>query len=128
MKTIISIFVGLVALFGYYALTHQQPVSLGDAVSIVANTKIPSNASTTVGIASTLLVATTTSRNYMLISNDSANVVYLSIGQVASLGKGIRLAASGTYEMKSGQNIFTAAIYGITTATSNVSYIESSKQ
>lgn len=128
MKTIISIIAILLAVFGYTTYTNSNVATFGDGISITSNFTVPTTSSSTVVTASTLIVATSTSRNYLAITNDSNNVIYLSIGRPAALGKGIRLATGTIYEMKTGQNIFTAAIYGITTASSNVSYIESTKE
>ncbi len=128
MKTIISIIAILLAVFGYTTYTNSNVATFGDGISITSNFTVPTTSSSTVVSTSTLIVATSTARNYLSISNDSNNVIYLSIGGVARVGKGIRLATGTTYEMKTGQNIFTAAIYGVATASSNVSYIESTKE
>lgn len=129
MKTIASIFVGILVVVGYISFMQDSTVAtFGDGMSIVSNTTKPTNASSSALTTSTLLVATSTSRNYLLITNDSANTVYLGLGAAAVSGKGIRLASGTSFEMKSGQNLFTAAIWGISTATSNVTYIESNNQ
>jgi hypothetical protein len=126
-KQLVAVTVALLVCFGFYSLTHQQPMSkLGDGVNISANFTIPTQNSVTVG-SSTLIVATSTSRNYLLISNDSSNVVYLGIGSQAVIGKGVRVPVNGSYEMKLTTGLFTAAIYGVSLASSSVSYVESTK-
>ncbi len=129
MKTIASIFVAILVVYGFITFTQKSPVaSFGDGISITPNKTVPTNASSTVTTISTQIVATSTSRNYLIISNDSSNTIYLGIGANAVLGKGIRLATGTSYEMKLDQNMFTAGVWAITTASSNVSYIESTKQ
>lgn len=129
MKTIASIFVAILVVFGYISYTQNSSVAtFGDGVSITPNKTVPTNASSSALTTATLLIATSTSRNYLLITNDSANTIYLGLGKPAVSGKGIRLATGTSFEMKLGENMFTAAIWGISTATSNVTYIESNNQ
>lgn len=80
---------------------------------------------TTVGTSSTLITATSSSRQYLGIVNDGDTAVYLNFGNAAQLGKGIRLNANGgSYEIN-GNNLFMGAVYGIATSTpSDVSFIE----
>ena len=69
------------------------------------------------GTGSTLLAATTTSRQYMAISNDSANKVYISLGTPAATGTGILLQANApmNYELAN-FNMYLGAIYCIAPA------------
>lgn len=118
---------GFVGVFAFQTSGGDVPMlGAGDSTQSQIYS-IPTNSSTTLSASiSTLIVATSTSRNALVISNDSNNTVYLSIGATAVPGKGIRLNASSTYELNPLQ-MFTGAIYGYTTATSNISYIESVK-
>lgn len=79
----------------------------------------------TVGTSSTLITATSSSRQYLGIVNDGDTAVYINFGNAAQLGKGIRLNANGgSYEVN-GENLFMGAVYGIATSTpSDVSFIE----
>ncbi len=126
--SIVSFFLNILLVIGlgFYAFTHQQPVSLGDGYGTNTHYSIPTNSTATVG-SSTLVVATSTSRNFIQISNDSANVVYISIGETSVIGRGIRIPVNGSFTMKS-DDMFTAAIYGTALASSTISYTESVKQ
>ncbi len=110
-----AIFVLLLCVFGWYSvLNKSQTQSFGDAgqpnyiqgpASVIA--------SSTVGTESTLVLASSTARLYAVIVNDSSDSVYLSIGNSAVKGMGIRLNASGgTYEINS-LNLFTGAVNAI---------------
>lgn len=84
--------------------------------------------STVATTTSTAIIATSTGRQFAQISNDSANDVYLAIGQAAVKGKGILLKASGGTFTIDEQNLLSGAINGIasTSATgpsSNVTVI-----
>ncbi len=82
-------------------------------------------ASTTVGTTSTLIFATTTSNMLnRTIVNDGTTNVYLGIGSEAVSGKGIRLNANGgSYEINN-NNLFTGAIYGISSTNVNITTLE----
>lgn len=127
MKTLLSTIVLLLLAFMGYAFTHQQNTSsLGDGYGTNTHYSIPTNSTATVG-SSTLIVATSTSRNFIRISNDSASVVYISIGEPSVIGRGIRIPVNGEFTMKSDE-MFTAAIYGTALASSTISYTQSDKQ
>jgi len=80
----------------------------------------------TVGIGNTLVVAANLDRNYLMIINDSVNVVYLSFGVAAVLNAGIRLNANGgSYEMGGASN-WRGAVWGISSAPSVVLVTEGS--
>lgn len=80
--------------WGYSTVTHtEKAVATSTAVAIVA----------------------TAARKYLLLVNDSDQIIYLGLGAAAVLNKGIRLnAGGGSYEMsfKLG-NLFTGAINAI---------------
>ena len=51
----------------------------------------------TIGTGSTEISAEKGQRKYALIQNDSAQIVYINIGQAALMNNGIRLAANGGF-------------------------------
>lgn len=124
-NTLITIIVtAVVVAGGMFALeaTSKTTQALGGDVnrfkSGVTNDKVSVLSSTTE------VAAANTSRQYLAIINDSANVVYLGLGEAAVSGEGIRLNASGgTFEINSA-NLFTGAINGISSATSSVTIVE----
>jgi hypothetical protein len=70
------------------------------------------HATVTVGNTSTLVLAADIKRSYLLLINDSDEVMYVSFGQPAVLNTGIRLNANGgQFEMV--DTVFQQAIYGI---------------
>lgn len=74
------------------------------------------SASSTVNSTSGLVMATSTTRQYLILVNDSDSIIYLSLNSPAVLGKGIRLNANGgSYEINS-LNLITDAIYAISSA------------
>lgn len=105
-------------------IKHQANVG----ADIFLTTTIPTNSSSTISTTTggTAAIATSTSRGYLYIANDSQNVVYLAIGAPAVVGKGFRIQASSTLEFKP-PFMFTGAIYAISTATSNITWVESTK-
>lgn len=124
--TILTIAFLFLALFGGYALTHQQSTSFGEGSTLNNYYAVPSNASSTVGLTSSLITATTTARSYYQITNNTGGVLTISVGTPAVVGKGVVLANTGTWTMNTSK-IFTAAIYGISTATGSVSILEANK-
>lgn len=56
--------------------------------------------------------------DYIRITNDSDEVIYLKIGAAAVLNEGIRLAVGGVFEMKRGENMIADYIDGISTSGS----------
>jgi len=82
-------------------------------------------ASSTAGSSSTELVAANAARKYLAIVNDSDETVYISIGETAVVGKGIRLNANGgSFEMDN-SNLSFKAVNGIcSSGDKNVTYQE----
>ena len=80
----------------------------------------------TVGVVNTLVAGANLDRSYLMLVNDSVNVVYLSFGVAAVLNMGIRLNANGgSYEIGGASN-WRGAIWGISTAPSVVMVTEGS--
>lgn len=80
----------------------------------------------TVGTTSTLVLAENLLRKYFIVVNNSANLVYLGIGQPAVIDKGIPLVYKGSnYEcsLKESANI-TAPIYAISSIPSAITFVE----
>lgn len=77
---------------------------------------------TTIAATTTEAVAANGDREYLLIENDSDEVVYLAFGEAAVLNTGVRLNASGgSYEMsRLLGNLCTAAVNAISTSGSKV--------
>lgn len=88
-------------------------------------TRVTSASSTVSTSGSTVVLATSTSRSYARITNDSAtNKVYLSFGSAAAQGKGLALPPNTSWEMTDA-NLFYGAIYAVaSTSATNVSTIE----
>lgn len=70
----------------------------------------------------TQLVQANENRKYLLIINDSPNVIYLNLGNNANLNEGIRLNANGgSYEISiPNGNLYLGAIYANSAALSRV--------
>lgn len=70
---------------------------------------------------STAVLSENTDRKYALIINDSIDTdIYLKIGSAAEVSKGIRIVKSGgSFEMRIGVNLSTAAVYAIHGGTGN---------
>lgn len=82
------------------------------------------NSAVSVATSNTQVAASNVGRVYMIITNDSANVVYLSLGQAAVSGSGIRLAVGGSYAITQ-SNLFVGQINAIAVGgASNVSIYE----
>ena len=71
--------------------------------------------------ASTLVVATSSERQYLAIVNDSANTVYICLTMLGCDGNtGIRLNANGgSYEINQ-ENLYTGPVYGSASSTSRL--------
>jgi hypothetical protein len=70
--------------------------------------------SKTIGIASTSIVGANDLRKYLLLQNDSNEIIYIKLGETAVASEGIRIPVGGSYEMNDGDgNIFVGAINGI---------------
>jgi len=131
MKEILKKRIGIIATVALIIvviiiLSLQSNPSIGGSVPGDPEIRgVATMASTTVGTTSTLIFATTT--GMMLnrtIVNDGSTNVYLGIGSAAVSGKGIRLNANGgSYEINN-NNLFTGAIYGISSANVNVTTLE----
>jgi hypothetical protein len=72
---------------------------------------------------STTILAANTNRQYVRITNLSANDVFLGLGTTSIASKGISIAASSTYEINP-LNLFKGAIYGVASATSTLLVVE----
>jgi len=76
------------------------------------------NTSVTVGSASTKVAEAKGSRNSLVLTNDSDEIMYLSFEGAAVMNKGVRLnAAGGSYEVNF-TNPFIGNIYAICTSGS----------
>lgn len=82
------------------------------------------NSQATVGVTSSLVSPLAATYRYGIFCNDSANVIYLSVGSPAVVGQGIRLNSNGgTYEINN-INPLRGDIYAISTAgASNLCFI-----
>ena len=128
MKKYIYIALSIIIVCGAISLFDSNKV-LG--VSTVIPSFVASNTNygcTPTGDSVTPLVATTTSRTYIRLTNTSDNTVYLSLGTVASTTKGIPLTnATGTnpYFETNDNSIFGGAIYCYSTSgTSTIAVTE----
>lgn len=112
------VIMAILAVVIYSFIPRTQSISPGIAYGDSGQPNYMSGAPTvissaTVGTGSTLVLASSTARLYAVIVNDSADPVYLAIGNAAVSGKGIRLNANGgSYEMDS-LNLFTGAVNAI---------------
>ena len=105
------------------ALAANSGVDIGDVdVTSVAYTALtyaaPTSAS--VGTSTTVVLAANASRKWASVVNDSANVVYLAVGNSAVLNTGIRLNANGGSVTFGGDNLTTQAINGISGTAASV--------
>ena len=96
--------------------THAEVVYVGglDYAESGAYTT-PTHTAVTVGAATTVAKAANANRKYLLLVNDSDEVVYVKLGAAAVLNQGIRLNASGgSYEMSGALgNLYTGAVNAI---------------
>lgn len=127
LKTVIAIAtIAAIVAFWAYVVSTGGAINLG-STTVAQNSYLPTTGSSTVTTSSTVVLATSTGREYAIITNDSANTLYISIGSPAVVGKGIRLGTttgdSRSYEIK-GDNLFQGPVYGISTASSNVTTLE----
>ena len=120
----------LVAFFGY-AVTHQQPVSSNSGYATVGGLPLTlnnlTNTSATATPVSSIILATSTARQYVAIVNSSSTDVYLSLGPTAFVGRGILLKAGGSYEILE-ENLYTGAISAIVAAGATTTLSMSYKQ
>ena len=103
--------------------SNAGPISSGGATRF---TQAPLNTIIACGAGvSTLVVATSTARNYVTLVNDSANNIYLAEGVAAVGSNGIRLNANGgSYEINA-LNLWTGAVYCIASSTSVLNVLAS---
>lgn len=68
-----------------------------------------------VGATSTTVLAASTTRRWLLLVNDSDEVMYIKVGAAAVMNAGIRINANGgSFEMSQDLgNLSSAVIYGI---------------
>ena len=80
----------------------------------------PTHTAVTVGNSTTVAKAANANRKYLLLVNDSDEVVYVKLGAAAVLNQGIRINASGgSYEMSGALgNLYTGAVNAICTSGS----------
>jgi len=71
------------------------------------------NTGVNVGTASTLVLAARSGRKYAIFVNDSDTVIYLSFGEAASVGVGVRLTEKGGFYEITWNNPIEAAVYAI---------------
>lgn len=81
------------------------------------------NSAVQCGSTSGTVLATSTSRIYAAIVNDSLNVIYIALGPVAVGSNGIRLNASGgSYELDS-SNMYTGIVTCIASSSSQLTVV-----
>ena len=123
MKNYLWLIVGagmLVALLMSFSQKTPLPVGkIGNGINDW--TVMASSSAVTAGVSSIVLTATSSSRQYVSIVNDSANTVYLGFnGKAAIANSGLRLNASGgSYEITA-DNLYYGAISAIAPAGSSV--------
>lgn len=113
----------LVILFGNVKTAHASNTN-----QTYLSFSMASTTNATVGTGSTLVLASSTDatqRYYTVITNDSntSNAMYISFGLPAVVNKGIRLAPGQSITINV-NNLFTGAIYAISTSTAQVADVE----
>lgn len=78
------------------------------------------NGAVSVTTSNTAIVSSNVGRQYLVIVNDGANPVYLSLGGTAVANSGIRLNAQGGSIELTQDNLFTGAISGIAVGGTSV--------
>lgn len=112
---------GMYALELRSTMTQQPQQALGDLNRF---TDAPTNTKIACTTSSTLVVATSTGRQYVAIINDEAtNPVYLGLGRAAVGSNGIRLNANGGSFEITQENLFTGAIYCIASSTATLTVV-----
>lgn len=116
-KASVSFIVLLLVLFALYAGTHQQPVNANKTVGgLPLRLTNLTNTTATATPATSIIIATSTARQYVAVVNSGLVDTYLSLGPTAVLGSGILLKASGgSYEIME-ENLYTGAISAITSS------------
>lgn len=120
MKNIIIVaLVVLVLGLGYKLVTKTD--NLGGSLYYADDME---NTSVTVTTASTTVVmpASSSNREYAIISNAATNTAYISLGEYALTGKGIAIPAGSSYEFTDNQ--YQGIVYGVagTTVELSVTY------
>lgn len=108
----LSTFIAVLLLVGIVNVKQIVPKVFGDIIAnpyfAIANntnaTCAPYNAS------STALIGTSTSRNYIRLTNTGSSTVYLAEGIMATSSSGIPLTSSSTY-VSDQINLYTGAFY-----------------
>lgn len=104
----------------------QLPQENQSTLGVVDNRFVqqPTRLSASCGTSSSVIVATSSARSYLVLVNDSANTVYLSLGTPAVGSQGIRLNGSGgSYEMDS-EGLYPGAVHCIASSTSVITITE----
>lgn len=107
----------LLAVVGFFSTTKLGTTM--DFIKSMTNTSVSVLSAT-----STAVLSADSSRTYAVFSNDSANVIYLSLGPNATSSQGVRLEVNGRYEIdKDNQYIgVVTAIASSSTSTMMVTY------
>jgi len=81
----------------------------------------------TVLLVSTEILPANTHRVDLELVNDSDQIIYISRGEAAVIGNGIRLNANGGSYTMDTQNLYLGAFYGIAEGFANITYSEGVK-
>ena len=92
--------------------------------SVLRHFRGNSPANVTVGATSTSVIAANQDRTYLILTNDSNEVIYLGLDNAAESNKGIRLAASGGSVTFAGETLFKGAVNAICASGSKVLSIQ----
>lgn len=106
-----ALFMTFMAYFAMSAIKPAQAYDIGTNAYFGVPTQ--KSVSCTIGV-STLLLATSTPRMMIRISNLSAGSMYLGIGTAAATSTGVYLSASSTITFDSSNVILGSAIYCLT--------------
>lgn len=75
---------------------------------------VPVHSTATVGTASGKILDARTARTYGIVINDSLDNIYISLGQAAVVGGGIKITPNGNFEMSGLMgNLYDGEIYAI---------------
>lgn len=124
-----SIFVLVIALL-VSDFSKSSNIAKADfsGTNILPIASITASTSTLLSGTSQIILATSTARLYAIISNDGAGAVYLSLsGNPATVDSGILLAASSTYTIEAGKNLYIGSITAITSSASAKVLVTSSQ-
>jgi len=112
---------------GIYALVNGASLMVGSglvsesnplpttAVTCSTNEIIPTHTAVNVTNASGQIVGANNNRKYLLIENDSDEVIYINLGNAAVVNRGIRLNSNGgAYEISAGLgNLYVGTINAV---------------